>query len=66
MPIRDLKCKKCGKAKEDVYFQKQENIKFLCDCGSTEYVFLPPIRFCLRFKGSGFYETDYKKKGESG
>ncbi len=61
MPTYDYKCLSCGYQFE--YFQKMtdEPLKTCPKCGGEVKRLLgtglPPI-----FKGSGFYETDYKKK----
>jgi putative FmdB family regulatory protein len=65
MPTYDYKCLKCGYQFE--YFQKMtdEPLKTCPKCGGELKRLLgtglPPI-----FKGSGFYETDYKHNGSNG
>jgi len=64
MPTYDYKCTKCNKSFE--YFQKMsdEPLKVCDDCGGDLKRLigsgLTPI-----FKGHGFYQTDYKKNGNS-
>lgn len=64
MPTYDYKCKECGITFE--YFQKMtdEHIKSCIECdGEVKRLIgsgMTPI-----FKGSGFYETDYKSKKKS-
>jgi putative FmdB family regulatory protein len=64
MPTYDYKCKECGITFE--YFQKMtdEHIKNCIECdGEVKRLIgsgMTPI-----FKGSGFYETDYKTKKKS-
>ena len=64
MPTYDYKCKECGITFE--YFQKMtdEHIKNCIECdGEVKRLIgsgMTPI-----FKGSGFYETDYKSKKKS-
>lgn len=64
MPTYDYKCKECGITFE--YFQKMtdEHIKDCIECGGDVKRLIgsgmTPI-----FKGSGFYETDYKTKTNS-
>ena len=67
MPLFDLRCEKCGSITRDVYFShsKPRDSVFRCGCGSTHYEKLPP-KVNARFKGSGFYETDYKKGSTEG
>ena len=61
MPIRDLRCKneKCGKVREDVYFSSIEEIEFECECGSREYILLPPH---VNIPKSGTYSFNEKEK----
>lgn len=64
MPTYDYKCKECGITFE--LFQKMTDnpIKKCIECGGEVKRLigsgLTPI-----FKGSGFYETDYKSKSKS-
>lgn len=64
MPTYDYKCKECEITFE--YFQKMtdEHIKNCIECGGEVKRMIgsgmTPI-----FKGSGFYETDYKAKKNS-
>lgn len=60
MPKYDYKCKKCG----DMELEKKmaaEDPKKCPDCGGTDFSriwdYAPPVKF----NGTGFYETDYKK-----
>lgn len=63
MPLYEFKCPKCEKTVD--VLQKYDDPNPTCDCGESDvemkrvYSVANPI-----FKGSGFYETDYKKKGE--
>ena len=65
MPTYDYKCLSCGYQFE--YFQKitDEPLKTCPKCGGEVKRLvgggLPPI-----FKGSGFYQTDYKNNGNNG
>ena len=61
MPTYEYKCPKCGKRFEELQSIKAEPIKKCPKCGAR------PQRLIgggagLIFKGSGFYETDYKRK----
>ncbi len=64
MPTYDYKCKECGITFE--YFQKMtdEHIKNCIECGG-EVKRLIGSGMTPIFKGSGFYETDYKTKKKS-
>ena len=68
MPLYTFKCPKCDKVEEVI--QKMSDEPPVCDkCSKMvprkfvdmERVFGDTGR--PQFKGSGFYETDYKKKG---
>jgi putative FmdB family regulatory protein len=61
MPTYDYKCNNCGE------FEFQQSIKedavTVCPkCGGTEIKRLISRGAGIIFKGSGFYETDYKRK----
>jgi putative FmdB family regulatory protein len=64
MPTYEYKCLKCGKKFD--YFQKMSD-KVLTQCihckGKVER--LIGAGAGLIFKGTGFYETDYKRKSDS-
>jgi putative FmdB family regulatory protein len=60
MPIHDLKCPTCGMIIEDVSHVSSDN-KVLCPKCDTEMNYMIG-RVTHRFKGAGFYETDYKSK----
>lgn len=61
MPTYDYKCKECGITFEVFQKMTDEPIKICIECnGEVKRLIgggLTPI-----FKGSGFYETDYKSK----
>ena len=61
MPIYDVKCTECGTVYE-VFVHKREHIESLTckECGAPVKPKIGPS--VPIFKGSGFYETDYKKK----
>ena len=62
MPYYDYKCVKCEKDFE--YFHGiREMPKIKCpSCGSKKIDKMISWPMGVVFKGSGFYETDYKKK----
>ena len=61
MPIYDYKCPKCHKNSEISYIWNTQPIKYFCNNCNIELkkqVSKPSVHF----KGTGFYETDYKGK----
>ncbi len=60
MPTYSMKCKECG---EKFKMKTKVNEEIRCpECnGETERIFNPK-NVGVIFKGSGFYETDYKDK----
>jgi len=66
MPTYTYQCKKC-EAVRDVFHSMSESPRVKCEaCGSTRMTRLLGTGAGILFKGSGFYETDYKKNGGSG
>ncbi len=63
MPIRDFTCAQCSCKLEDHYFTTDKDLKLpkCARCGGKAWKRMPPV-VNVRFKGSGFYENDYKKK----
>jgi len=64
MPTYDYKCKECGITFELFQKMTDEPIKKCIECGG-EVKRLIGAGLTPIFKGSGFYETDYKKKEKS-
>lgn len=63
MPTYTYKCMKCSH-EMDVFHGMTEKPRVKCtSCGSTQTRKLLGTGAGLIFKGSGFYETDYKKNG---
>jgi len=64
MPTYDYKCKECGITFELFQKMTDDHIKDCIECGGKVKRLIgsgmTPI-----FKGSGFYETDYKSKKNS-
>jgi putative FmdB family regulatory protein len=60
MPIYDYKCPKCGKTEEINCSSKAIVLLACCDQVKVKQISIPSG---IHFKGSGFYETDYKDKG---
>ena len=60
MPIYKYKCKSCGHEFEEFRMVSNTDIPKCEKCGSeVKKIF---GRVGVKFKGSGFYENDYKKK----
>ena len=63
MPTYTYLCKKC-EALQDVFHAMSESPRVKCNaCGSVRMTRLLGTGAGIMFKGSGFYETDYKKNG---
>ena len=62
MPIYKFKCSKCKKIIE--LLQNFEDSNPYCNCSKNKIIMNRVISMTNRpkFSGSGFYETDYKKK----
>jgi putative FmdB family regulatory protein len=60
MPIYDYKCVLCG-AVEEIQCSLTESVA-LYHCGYKQMIKIPSKPSGIHFKGSGFYETDYKGK----
>ena len=66
MPTYSYQCKKCETVR-DVFHSMSESPRVKCEaCGSTRMIRLLGTGAGILFKGSGFYETDYKKNGGGG
>ena len=61
MPTYDYKCKDCQHAFEEFHSMSAKPVKKCPECGG-KVIRLIGIGAGIIFKGSGFYETDYKKK----
>ncbi len=64
MPTYDYRCKECGITFELFQKMTDEPIKECIECGG-EVKRLIGSGLTPVFKGSGFYETDYKSKSNS-
>jgi|SRR5271157_5674828 len=61
MPNYEYLCKKCGHRFEEIRKFSDKHLKKCPECGGVlEQVISAPA---LQFKGSGWYVTDYAKKG---
>jgi len=61
MPLYEYLCKKCGHRFEEIRKFSDEHLRKCPECGGVlEQVISAPA---VQFKGSGWYVTDYAKKG---
>jgi putative FmdB family regulatory protein len=65
MPLYEYKCKKCGHRFEEIQQYSDAPIKRCPKCkkGKVEKLLSAPA---VQFKGTGWYVTDYGRKGSSG
>jgi putative FmdB family regulatory protein len=65
MPLYEYECGACGKRFELIrkFSDGPVDVCTLCGQGPVTRLFSSPA---IQFKGSGFYITDYAKKGEGG
>jgi len=64
MPIYEYECKKCGHRFERIQQFSDPLVKKCPECGGkVEQLLSAPA---VQFKGSGWYVTDYAKKGAPG
>lgn len=63
MPTYDYKCSSCGEMFEEVQSMKAPHLTKCPKCGKNTLVRLIGGGGVI-FKGSGFYQTDYKNSGE--
>lgn len=62
MPTYDYECQGCGHTFEEFQSMSAEPLKKCPECGKPELQRLIGAGAGIIFKGSGFYETDYKRK----
>jgi len=60
--LYDLKCLDCGEISRNVFVRTYDEPRICEHCGSENTETLPNYTPAAHFKGSGFYETDYKRK----
>jgi len=65
MPTYDYECDKCGHKFEKFQKMTDEPLKSCPKCKGKVHRLIGGGSGIL-FKGTGFYETDYKKKGSGG
>ena len=64
MPLREYQCKKCKHRFEKIQKFSDKPLKKCPECGGPlEDVISAPA---VQFKGSGWYVTDYARKGSTG
>ena len=64
MPLFEYECSKCGNRFEKIHKFSNRSIKTCPKCGGK--VARLPSAPAIQFKGSGWYITDYARKGQSG
>ena len=66
MPLYRYECESCG-SNFTVLVRQQalEDVPVCPECGSKETRRMVP-RVAIQFKGSGYYKTDYARKGRGG
>lgn len=68
MPTYEYRCGACGSRFEEFQKMSDDPVETCPECGEPEAERLMSAGAGVVFKGSGFYETDYKRAGreESG
>lgn len=68
MPTYEYRCDACGSRFEEFQKMSDDPVETCPECGEDEAERLMSAGGGLVFKGSGFYETDYRRSGrqESG
>ncbi len=61
MPLYEYQCKKCGHRFERIRKFSDPPVKKCPECGGAVQQLLSPP--AVQFKGSGWYVTDYARKG---
>jgi putative FmdB family regulatory protein len=65
MPTYDYECSACGHSFEEFQFISEKHLKKCPKCKKSSLVRLLGAGGSVVFKGSGFYQTDYKDKAAS-
>ena len=66
MPTYEYECPECDHAFEKFQSMSDKPVKKCPECKKNKVQRLIGAGSGIIFKGSGFYETDYKRKGSSG
>jgi putative FmdB family regulatory protein len=65
MPLYKYRCESCGSEFTVLVRQKNDGDDIVCpDCGSS-HTRKVVSRVAVQFKGSGYYKTDYARRGKS-
>ena len=65
MPIYEYQCKNCGHLFDELQSIKEKPLVKCPSCGKDSLAKLIGTGAGIIFKGSGFYQTDYKKSSPS-
>ena len=63
MPTYDYECDACGHKAEAFQAMSEEPLKKCPKCKKSKYRRLFGAGAAIMFKGSGFYQTDYRSEG---
>jgi len=63
MPTYEYRCDACGHELEEFQSMSAKALKKCPDCGKNKLTRLIGTGAGIIFKGSGFYETDYRSEG---
>ncbi len=66
MPTYEYECEVCGYKFEEFQPISAEPLKRCPKCGKNSLRRLIGVGMGIIFRGSGFYETDYKRKSDTG
>jgi putative FmdB family regulatory protein len=66
MPTYEYICKKCGHTFEELQSMSEEPLKRCPQCHTDNLARVMGTGGAIIFKGSGFYQTDYKKQHTAG
>ncbi|MCD8350761.1 MAG: zinc ribbon domain-containing protein [Planctomycetaceae bacterium] len=64
MPTYEYECEACGHAFEEFQSMSAKPLKKCPECSKNKLIRLIGSGAGIIFKGSGFYETDYKRKDQ--
>lgn len=62
MPTYEYKCIECKHTMQLIHKMSEQPTTICPSCMKSSMVRVPGGGLALHFKGSGFYETDYKNK----
>ncbi|MDD5363077.1 MAG: zinc ribbon domain-containing protein [Ignavibacteria bacterium] len=65
MPTYDYRCENCGEEMEIFQSMKDKPATLCPKCGHNTLKKMVSMPAGLIFKGTGFYQTDYKKKSKT-